>query len=118
MKVKQVRLLGLTTDIYLSWNFHTEEIIPELNYACFAIRSVRPYLWYEVVKMIYFSYFHSTMSYGIIFWCNSSQNNSIFKFQKGTIRVIVNSSSRTSCHELLIKNYRFFTLHSQYIYSL
>ena len=44
-------------------------------------RSLRPYLLYEVVRMIYFSYFHPSMSYGIIFRGNSSQNNSIFKIQ-------------------------------------
>jgi len=68
----------------MSWNFHIEEIIPKLNKTCFAIRSVRPYLSYEVVRMIYFSYFYSILSYGIIFWGNSSPNNSIFKIQKRT----------------------------------
>jgi len=37
--------------------------------------------------MSYFSYFHSIMSYGIIFRGNSSQNNSIVKNQKRTIGV-------------------------------
>jgi hypothetical protein len=99
MEVKKVRLLGSTIDNHLSRTFHIEEIIPKLNSACFVVRSVRPYLSYEAVKMIYFSYFHSGMFYGIIFWGNSSQNNSKFKIQKGTIRGIVNSSSRTSCCE-------------------
>jgi len=82
IKVKKVRFLGLTVDNYLSWTFHIEEIIPKLHKACFAIRSVRPYLSYEVVRMIYFPYFHSVMSYGIIFRGNSSQNNSILKIKK------------------------------------
>jgi len=80
-KVQKVKFLGLTIDNYLSWNFHIEEIKPKLNKACFAIRSLRPYLLYEVVRMIYISYFHSSVSYGIIFWGNSSQNNSIFKIK-------------------------------------
>jgi len=66
-------------------------------------------------KMVYF-YFHSIMSHGIIFWGNSSQNNSIFKIQKRTIRIIVNSSSRTSCHELF-KEVQTLTIYSQHIYS-
>jgi len=67
--------------------------------------------------MIYFSYFHSILSYGIIFWGNSAPNNSILKIQKRTIRVIVNSSIRTSGRELF-KELQILTLHSQYIYSL
>ena len=92
MKVQKVKFLGLTIYNYLSQNFHIEEIIPKLNKACFTVRSVRPYLLYEVVRMIYFSYFHSILSYGIIFWGSSTPNNSIFKIQKRTIRVTVNSS--------------------------
>jgi hypothetical protein len=101
----------------MSWNFHIEEIITKLNKDCFAIRSVRPYLSYEVLRMTYFSYFHSIMSYGIVFWDNSSQNNSIVKNQKRTISVFVNSSSRTSCRELF-KELQILSFHSQYMYSL
>ena len=67
---------------------------------------------HEVVRKIYFSYFHS-----IIFWGSSPENNSIFQTQTRTIRVIVNSSSGTFCHELF-KELQILTLHSQYIYSL
>jgi len=80
-KVQKVKFLGSTIDNYLSWKFHIEEIKPKLNKACFAVRSLRPYLLYEVVRMMYFSYFHSSVSYGVIFWGISSQNNSIFKIQ-------------------------------------
>jgi hypothetical protein len=80
-KVQKVKFLGLTIDNYLSCNFHIEQIKTKLNKTCFTIRSLRPYLLYEVVRMIYFSYFHSSVSCDIIFWGDSSQNNSIFKIQ-------------------------------------
>ena len=57
------------------------------------------------------------MSYGLIFWGNSSENNFIFKIQKRKITVIVNSSSRTSSRELF-KKLQILTLHSQYTHSL
>jgi hypothetical protein len=68
--------------------------------------------------MIYFSYFHSIMSYGIIFWGNPSQNNFIFNIQKGTIRVTVNSSSRTSCHELFTELQDFHSSFSVYLFLI
>jgi len=68
--------------------------------------------------MIYFSYFHSIMPYGIIFWGKSSQNNSIFKIQKATIRVIVNSSSTTSCHELFKQLKDFHSSFSVYLFLI
>jgi len=79
-KVQKVKFRGLTIDNNQSWNLHIE-IKPTLNKACFAIRSLRPYLLYEVVRMVYFSHFHSSVSYGIIFLGNFCQNNSIFKIQ-------------------------------------
>jgi hypothetical protein len=54
----------------------------------------------EAMRLIYFSYFHSILSYGIIFWGNSVHSKYIFKIKKRTIRVITNSGMRDLCHEL------------------
>jgi len=57
----------------------------------------------ELLRTIYFSYVHCIISYGIIFWGNSSHNKIIFKIQKKIIRVIMNSSSRSLCCDLFKK---------------
>jgi hypothetical protein len=67
--------------------------------------------------VIYFSYFHSIMSYGIIFWRNSSISNNIFRLQKRVIRIITNIRSRDSCREQF-KKLQILPLQSQYILSL
>jgi hypothetical protein len=66
---------------------------------------------------VYFSYFHSILSYGIIFWGNSAHSKYIFKIQKGTIRVVTNSGMRDSYRELF-KNLQILPLASQYIFCL
>ncbi len=38
--------------------------------------------------MTYFSYFHSIMTYGIIFWGNSTDSNEIFKLQKKLLELL------------------------------
>ena len=48
---------------------------------------------------VYYSYVHSVISYGIIFWGNSHLSDSIFKIQKRIIRVITNSARHDSCHD-------------------
>jgi len=79
--VNTIKFLGLIIDSTLSWKQHIDSIIPKLNRACFAIRQVKPYMALEALKMIYFSYFYSIVTYGIIFWGNSV--HSIFsKFRK------------------------------------
>jgi hypothetical protein len=67
--------------------------------------------------MIYFSYVHSVMSYGITFWGNSHHSNSIFKIQKRIIRIITNTGSHDSCHQLF-KQLQILSLPPQYIFSL
>jgi hypothetical protein len=67
--------------------------------------------------MIYFSYVHSVMSYGIIFGGNSHYSNNIFKIQKRIIRIITNIGRCDSCHQLF-KQLQILSLPSQYIFSL
>ena len=57
----------------------------------------------DVMKMIYYSYVHSVIPYGIIFWGNSHLSESIFKIQKRIIRVITNSGRRDSCRDIYKK---------------
>jgi hypothetical protein len=36
-------------------------------------------MYQEVMKMVYYAYFHYTMSYGIIFWGNSTDSKIVLK---------------------------------------
>ena len=85
--------------------------------SCYAIRSIKPLMSTDTLRMICFSYVHSIMLYGIIFWGNSHLINSVFKIQKTIIRIITNTGSRDSCRELF-KQLQILTLPSQYIISI
>ena len=69
------------------------------------------------MKIIYFSYFHSVMKYGVRFCGNSADRNKVFKLQKRAIRLITYSSNRISCRSLF-KKMGILPLQSQYILSL
>jgi hypothetical protein len=66
--------------------------------------------------MIYSSYFHSVMTYGIIFWSNCPHSIHIFRLQKRVIRIITNSRNRDSCRELF-KKLKILPLQLQYVLS-
>jgi hypothetical protein len=87
-----------------------------LSNACYAIRSLRPLVSTEAGRVIYYSYFHVVMSYGINFWGNSPHSNNIFKLQKRVIRIITNFRKRDSCRELF-KELEILPFYSQYIFS-
>ena len=71
----------------------------------------------SVIKIVYFSYFHSMMSYDIIFGGNANLYVNIFKIQKRIIRITNCKSKRDSCRDLL-KQWKILTFSSQYIFSL
>jgi hypothetical protein len=70
----------------------------------------------EAMWLVYFSYFHSILIYGIIYWCNSANSKYIFNIQK-SFRLNSNSGIREFCRELF-KNLQILPLASQYIFSL
>jgi hypothetical protein len=68
------KFLGLQIDNHLNWQNHTNQLVPELTSACYAIRSMQHTSNIDILKSIYFAYFHSSIKYGIIFWGNSSDS--------------------------------------------
>jgi hypothetical protein len=107
--------LGLTTDTTLTWK-HIGELTSKMNKACYAIRSIKPFMSLDVLRSTYFSYIHSIISYGIIFWGNSSHSEEIIKIQKRIIRVIMNSSKHASCQQLF-KDLNILPIQTQCIFS-
>jgi len=70
INVNSTKFLGLTIDSTLSWKEHIVDLTSKLNKACYAIRALKPFMTLNVLRAVYFSYFHSIMSHGIIFWGN------------------------------------------------
>jgi hypothetical protein len=92
-------------------------MISELNKLTYVIGYLKPLLLFETLKMVYFSTFHSIISYGIIFWGSSTKSDIIFGTQKGIIRIITNSGNMDSCCNLL-KTLCILPLQSQYKLAL
>jgi hypothetical protein len=64
------------------------------------IRSVKPYMSSSSLVMVYYSLFYTTLSYGIIFWGQSTNSNKLFKLQKRVVRVMTGYGKRSSCRDL------------------
>jgi hypothetical protein len=67
--------------------------------------------------MVYYAFFHSIMSYGLISWGNTTHSRYIFKLQKRTVRIMLGAGNRDSCKRIF-GPLKIFPLPSQYIYSL
>jgi len=101
-KVNDTKFCGLNINNTLSWKTHIDKILPKLCSACFAMRSVKPFMSQQKLNVIYYSHFHSIMSYGIIFGGHSSSSIRISRLQKRIIRIMMGNRSRYSCRNLFI----------------
>jgi hypothetical protein len=70
----------------------------------------------KTLRMVYFSYFHSILKYGIIFWGNSTNNVRVFKLQKKVTRFISGVGPRVSRRNLF-KKLDILPLSCEYILS-
>ena len=109
--------MGLTINTNLTWKHHVDELTSKMNKVCYAVRSIKLFMSLDVLRSTYFSYAHSIISYGVVFWGNSCYSEVIFKIQKRIIRIIMNSSRNASCWQLF-KDLNIVPLKSQYIYSI
>ena len=113
----ETKFLGLIIDETLSWNQHINSIASKLCSAYYVLRNLKPIVPQSTLKAIYYAYFHSILSYGIILWGNSSNVNELFILQKEIVRILANIGPRESCREVFRKM-EIMTLYSQYIFSL
>ena len=74
---KETKFLGLYIKNNLSWKTHIESIQSKQSSACYAMRSVKPYITTNTLKLIYYSYFQSVNTYGLLFWGNSPDSRTL-----------------------------------------
>ena len=84
----KTKFLGPFVNNTLSWKTHIECSKSKLSTACYAMWSVKPYVSLNTLKMTYYSYFHSVMTYGLLFSGHSSKCIKIFRLKK-IIRIIM-----------------------------
>ena len=109
------KFLGEIIENALSWKAHINHLLPKLCTACHSVRTIKPFMCQENLKSIYYSYFHSLMTYGIIFWGNSTHSIHVFQLQKRVIRIITDSRPSDSCRQLF-KKLGILSLMSQYFF--
>jgi hypothetical protein len=108
-----IKFLGININDTMNWSGHVEYIIPKLSSACYIMR---PYMPLNTSKTIYYSYFNTVMSYGLLFWGNSLQSSRVFIMQKRIIRIM--TKCKTESHvEVCLEDWKFCPLRNT-IYSL
>ena len=61
------KFLGLIIDNSVSWKTQTDHLLSKLSSACYAIRFLKQFMSPNNFRLIYFSYAHCMITYGITF---------------------------------------------------
>lgn len=111
------KFLGVWVDRSLSWKTHCESLLPKINSLCFLFRNLKSILTRQQMFGMYYAYVFSRLSYGIIFWGNSTMAKDVFIGQKRIIRCLTDLKNSESCRPACI-NHKLLTLPCIFIFEL
>ena len=77
--IPYTKLLCWMVDGTLTWDNYNDQFFSRLKSACYAIRVVKAVVSVKAVRMLYFSYAHSIVSFGIIFFGSTHNIIKIFR---------------------------------------
>jgi hypothetical protein len=98
-----IKFLGMHIDKHMNWKTHTGPKTPKLSCACYATRCTYHLTNTDSLIIIYYAYFLSILTYGIIFWGSSTDVKTVFKLQKKAVRIMMSVSSKSSGRPILKK---------------
>ena len=113
---KNIRFLGVYLDNKLTWKSHIMQLTNKLSSILYLMRRIANLAPTAVTRMAYMGLFQSRLSYGLLFWGNSTEWIHVFKMQKTALRIIGNKKALDSCRELF-KQFQILTLPGLYIHQ-
>lgn len=113
---KPVKLLGLWLDPKLSWISHVEYVCARLSRVIYLLRQLKSLIPFNYLRMAYYAFFNSIVSYGIILWGNSPSVHKILLLQKKAIRIISGAAFNAPCRPLFVKE-KIFTVYNMYVFA-
>jgi len=114
-----VNFLGVIIDENISWKFHIKSIENKISKNISMLYKIKPFLNMESLKIIYFSFIHSYLSYCNIAWgsTNYGKLKKIYSKQKHACRIIF-GVNRTVNGESLLKKLNVLNVYKLNIYQV
>lgn len=110
------KFLGITIDAHLDWEKHVQSTCTKLHKVCYSLKELSKLVSHSALITAYYGNFYSVMSYGVLFWGNSSHSSEIFKVQKRAVRIIANLKLDSSCRGFF-KKLNLLTLTAVFAYE-
>jgi hypothetical protein len=101
--VDETKFLGVTIDCHLSWVGHINNVAQHIASGCYLIKRILRICNFNTAKLVYFSYVHSRLLYGIVLWDNSPRISKLFVLQKRAVKYLAKASYDPLNQESIIK---------------
>jgi len=105
--VTETKFLGLWIDEHLTWTKQTRSIYMKTSSGLYMMRNVRNILPAEEKRMLYMSFIHSHLTYGIMLWgpmALAGERSKLFTQQKKALRIIDNAPYNAHASPLFKKH--------------
>lgn len=96
-RVEYCKYLGVVFDYKMSWKKHTEYLLNKTKYLVFVFRKISRFMTNDTLRMLYYAFFHSVFSYGIIAWGGlyANSSNLIQNLQNRLLKIVNKDQSVT-----------------------
>lgn len=115
--ISDTKFLGLHLDSDLNWKMHAESVRSKLSSFSYALYLLSKVVSQSAVLTAYHAYVTTTLRYGVIFWGNCSERETIFKAQKKCLRSVCHLKPTDSCQPYFSK-FKILTFPCLYIYEM
>jgi len=102
--VKSHKFLGVILDENFSWNDHVDILQSKLKVKAYLFKKLKLYSDIKTLKIAYYSYVQSLLTYNLSVWGNTKKENITknFKMQKRIIRIMAGVHRLTSCRPIFL----------------
>ena len=117
-EVTHTKFLGLIIDSNLKWDLHVDAVAKKVSSGLYALYKMAPICNLETLKIIYFAYIQSNITFGISIYGATAKKNldRLLILQKRAIRIILDLKWRESVKDHF-ETLGFMTVYSLYIYE-
>lgn len=112
---KDTKLLGFWLDSRLSWDRHIDQVCVKLSRVLFLLRRLKKIITTKYLLTVYYSLFHSHISYGILLWGHAPRCNKILLLQKKAVRLILSAGNLEHCRPLF-SQLGVLTVYGEYVH--
>lgn len=116
-EVDSTKFLGLYIDKNLNWKTHIEDLTKRVSQFSYALFMLSRIVDRKTVLLSYHAHVAAILRYGVIFWGNGSESNTVFKAQKKCVRAMFNVRIPNSCQPFFKQN-NILTMPCIYIYEI